>query len=39
VVDVRVDPYKYSLKVLYSDLPEDLIGREIEVRWFVPDPE
>ena len=33
------NPHKYSPKVLYSDLPEDLIGQKIELRWYVPDPD
>ena len=36
---MRVNPHKYSPKVLYSDLPEDLIGQKIELRWYVPDPD
>ena len=39
MADVRVNPQKYSPKVLYSDLPADLIGQKIEVRWYVPDPD
>ena len=35
MADLRVNPHKYSPKVLYSDLPEDLIGQKIELRWYV----
>ena len=33
MADMRINPHKVSPKVLYSDLPEDLIGQNIEVRW------
>lgn len=39
MADVSDNPEKYSPVVSFTDVPEDLVGQKIEVRWWVPDGE